>query len=87
MFSFWFVGTRENHSLSHKQLSGANNRPAWRSGNVSASLVLFMQFFLPTLSTIEVNASDVTPFKLTNTSVVQNCSLKQRKVDEFLFHN
>ena len=43
--------------------------------------------FLPTSSTIKVNAPDVTTFKLANTSAGQNYSLKQRKVNEFLFHN
>ena len=35
-----------------------------------------MWFFLTTLSTIEIKAPDITPFKITNTSVGQNNTLK-----------
>ena len=51
------------------------------------SLVLFMCFFLPTPSTIEINVSDVSMFKLTNIFAGQDYTSKQRKTDDFLFYN
>ena len=51
------------------------------------SLVLFMCFFLPTPSTIEINVSDVSMFKLTNIFAGQDDTSKQRKTDDFLFYN
>ena len=56
-------------------------------GHVLVSLVLFMWFFLPTSSTIEINVLDVSLFKLTNIFAGQDYSSKQRKTDDFLFYN
>ena len=43
--------------------------------------------FLPTSSTIEINVSDVSLFKLTNIFAGQDYTSKQRKTDDFLFYN
>lgn len=51
------------------------------------SLVLFMWFFLPTSSTIEINVSDVSLFKLTNIFAGEDYTSKQRKTDDSMFYN
>ena len=74
-----------NHIASFNFLGKWN--AIMKVGNVLVSLVLFMWFFLPTSSTIEINFSDVSLFKLTNIFAGQDYTSKQRKTDDFLFYN